>query len=257
MGADLVSATAVMSHSRSISSRVSMLRRPAQGVPCDTTPDRLVAHWLLALAALTLLLIVVGGLTRLTGSGLSITEWRPVTGALPPLSEAAWRAEFAKYQGIPQFQLVNPDLTPDAFRRIYWWEWSHRALARLYGLGLLTLLILVMVRRRWPPRLLTSLVLITVLSALQAALGWWMVRSGLSERVDVLPERLAIHLGAAHLLLGLLVRSSLIAFEPGPPAVRSPWAAPMAVFLGGCSSRSCSAPWSPATRPALSTTTGR
>lgn len=164
---------------------------------------KLVANWLLGLCALVILTIVVGGLTRLTDSGLSITEWRLVAGVLPPLSEAAWQAEFAKYQEIPEFQLQNQSMDIAAFKRIYWWEWTHRQLGRLIGLywaaGFIWFAFAKRLPAGWAPRLLGVGVLIGV----QGAVGWWMVASGLSGgSVDVAPSRLLVHLMLAFAILG-------------------------------------------------------
>ena len=164
---------------------------------------KLVANWLLGLCVLVILTIVVGGLTRLTDSGLSITEWRLVAGVLPPLSEAAWQAEFAKYQEIPEFQLQNQSMDIAAFKRIYWWEWTHRQLGRLIGLywaaGFVWFAFAKRLPAGWTPRLLGVGVLIGV----QGAVGWWMVASGLSgSSVDVAPSRLLVHLMLAFAILG-------------------------------------------------------
>lgn len=162
-----------------------------------------VANWLLGLCALVILTIVAGGLTRLTDSGLSITEWRPIGGILPPLSEAAWQAEFAKYREIPEFQLQNQSMDLAAFKRIYWWEWTHRQLGRLIGLywaaGFVWFAFAKRLPTGWTPRLLGVGALIGV----QGAVGWWMVASGLSGgSVDVAPARLLVHLMLAFAILG-------------------------------------------------------
>lgn len=164
-----------------------------------------VRIWLAVLFALVVAMIAVGGLTRLTDSGLSITEWRPVTGALPPMSDADWQAEFEKYRQSPEFQLQNSQMTLDGFRSIYWWEWGHRQLGRVIGLvwaaGFLGLLI----ARRMPPGWAGRLLGLGLLGGAQGAVGWWMVSSGLSGRmVDVASYRLAIHLGLAFAILGLI-----------------------------------------------------
>lgn len=166
---------------------------------------RAIAVWLTALAVLVGAMILVGGLTRLTDSGLSITEWKPVTGALPPLSEADWQSEFSKYQTIPEFELVNRDMTLDEFRSIYWWEWGHRQLGRLVGLVWAAGFVWFLVRRRIPQGWTFKLALPGLLGGVQGAIGWWMVSSGLTGRmVDVASYRLALHLGLAFLILGLL-----------------------------------------------------
>jgi len=186
--------------------------------------SRAVAVWLLVVAALVLAMVVVGGSTRLTGSGLSITQWKPVSGVLPPLSQAAWQAEFAGYRAIPQFQYVNPGMTLDQFRFIYWWEWSHRFLARLLGVVFLLPLIWFAVRRELPRRLLWQFGAVVLLLALEPLVGWWMVASGLADRVYVAPERLTIHLGIAFALLGALIWTAFDAWSGSArQTLPSPW----------------------------------
>ena len=166
---------------------------------------RLVRGWLIVLYALVLTMIVVGGLTRLTDSGLSITEWRPVTGALPPLTAEAWAAEFAKYQSIPEYQLQNKGMTLDGFKSIYWWEWGHRQLGRVIGLVWALGFAALLATRNIPPGWTRRLLLVGVLGGLQGAVGWSMVRSGMSgARVDVASYWLAVHLGIAFTILGLI-----------------------------------------------------
>jgi cytochrome c oxidase assembly protein subunit 15 len=166
---------------------------------------RVVRAWLLAVAALVFAVAFVGGATRLTGSGLSIVEWRPVTGALPPLSEEAWHAEFAKYKAIPQYKELNRGMSLGEFKAIYWWEWGHRLLGRLIG-GAFLLPFLWFLWRGWiEPRLRTWLWGIFALGALQGAVGWWMVASGLAERVSVSQYRLAFHLTLACIIFALLI----------------------------------------------------
>ncbi|WP_022706341.1 heme A synthase [Paracoccus zeaxanthinifaciens] len=166
---------------------------------------RAIRAWLSVLFVMVLAMIVVGGATRLTDSGLSITEWKPVTGALPPMNAADWDAEFALYQQIPQYQELNRGMTLSEFKQIYWWEWGHRLLGRAVGLvwavGLLFFAATRRVPTGWMPRLLT----IGVLGGLQGAIGWWMVSSGLVEGMtSVASYRLAVHLGIAFLILGLI-----------------------------------------------------
>ncbi|MBJ2152948.1 heme A synthase [Paracoccus sp. IB05] len=161
--------------------------------------------WLIVLFLLVVAMIVVGGLTRLTGSGLSITEWRPVTGAIPPMDLASWTAEFDKYRQTPQYELANTGMTLDQFKTIYWWEWAHRQLGRLVGLiwaiGFLGFLVTKSIPPRWSKRLL----LIGALGGLQGAIGWWMVSSGLSgSMIRVASYRLAVHLGLAFIILGFI-----------------------------------------------------
>ncbi|MBX3497638.1 MAG: COX15/CtaA family protein [Parvibaculum sp.] len=166
---------------------------------------RAIAIWLAAVAALVFIMVVVGGLTRLTESGLSITEWKPVTGALPPMSEEHWQAEFDLYRQIPQYQLINKGMSLAEFKTIYWWEWSHRFLGRLIGLAFFMPFVWFLVTRRVERALLPRLVGLFVLGGMQGVLGWWMVMSGLTERTEVSQYRLAAHLGLATLIYMALV----------------------------------------------------
>lgn len=164
-----------------------------------------VRVWLAVLFALVALMIAVGGLTRLTDSGLSITEWRPVTGALPPLSEADWQAEFARYQASPEFREQNAAMDLAGFKSIYWWEWGHRQLGRVIGLVWAAGFVAFLATRRIPAGWTGRLLGLGALGAAQGAIGWWMVSSGLTGRmVDVASYRLAIHLGLAFAILGLI-----------------------------------------------------
>ncbi|MEZ5877089.1 MAG: COX15/CtaA family protein [Tepidamorphaceae bacterium] len=167
--------------------------------------DRAVRVWLLALAIAVVAMVMVGGATRLTDSGLSITEWKPVTGALPPLSEADWHAEFEKYRQIPEYHLVNKGMTLEEFKQIYWWEWGHRLLGRFVGV-LFIVPFLFFLARGWLTRRMLWLTFgAFVLGGMQGAIGWWMVASGLVERTDVSQYRLAAHLGMAVLIFAYLV----------------------------------------------------
>ncbi|WP_193141568.1 MULTISPECIES: heme A synthase [unclassified Meridianimarinicoccus] len=171
----------------------------------DSGARRGIRAWLWLLFAMVVAMIVVGGLTRLTDSGLSITEWAPVTGAVPPMSLEAWETEFAKYQQIDEFKVENSDMTLAEFKAIYWWEWGHRQLGRTVGLvwavGFLSFLAMKKIPAGWTGRLL----LLGGLGGLQGAIGWWMVASGLVEgRTDVASYRLAVHLGLAFAILGLI-----------------------------------------------------
>ncbi|WP_425100594.1 heme A synthase [Tropicibacter sp. S64] len=161
--------------------------------------------WLMVLFALVVVMIAVGGLTRLTDSGLSITEWRPVTGALPPMDAAGWESEFEKYRQIPEYQLQNKGMTLAEFKSIYWWEWGHRQLGRVIGLvwalGFFGFLAARQIPTGWTGRLLG----LGALGGLQGAVGWWMVSSGLGgEMLDVASYRLATHLGLAFIILGFI-----------------------------------------------------
>jgi cytochrome c oxidase assembly protein subunit 15 len=161
--------------------------------------------WLLAVAALVFLMVSVGGATRLTGSGLSITEWQPIVGTVPPLSQADWLEAFAKYQQIPQYHHVNRGMSLDAFKTIFWWEWTHRFLGRLIGATFLLPFLYFLAAGQMPRALLGRLSGIFVLGALQGFIGWYMVRSGLADRIDVSQYRLALHLGLAILIFGALI----------------------------------------------------
>ena len=164
-----------------------------------------VRFWLMALFALVTVMILVGGLTRLTDSGLSITEWKPLSGALPPMSEAAWWAEFDRYKSFPEYQRQNMNMDLAAFKSIYWWEWGHRQLGRLIGLVWAAGFFGFLATKKIPPGWTGRLLGIGLLGGLQGAIGWWMVKSGLTgDRVDVASYRLAVHLGLAFVILGLI-----------------------------------------------------
>lgn len=163
-----------------------------------------VRRWLVVIFLLVAAMIAVGGITRLTDSGLSITEWRPVTGALPPLNETDWQAEFAKYQASPEFLLQNSQMDLAAFKSIYWWEWGHRQLGRIVGLVWAAGFVFFWATKRIPVGWTGRLLALGGLGALQGAIGWWMVASGLTgAMVDVASYRLATHLGLAFAILGL------------------------------------------------------
>ena len=191
-----------------------------------------VAIWLFVVAALVVGMVILGGATRLTGSGLSITEWRPVTGAIPPLSAAEWQAEFARYQQIPQYAQLNAGMSLADFKTIYWWEWSHRFLGRLIGVAFFVPFVIFAIRRELPRRLFLRLGLIFVLGAAQGAVGWWMVASGLSQRVSVAPERLMVHLGLAFALLAALFWTALDCWAGAArQTLPSPWGRRAALLL--------------------------
>ena len=166
---------------------------------------RLARLWLMVLFAMVAAMVVVGGLTRLTDSGLSITEWNLVKGALPPMNAADWQVVFAKYQTSPEYLLQNKGMDLGEFKSIYWWEWSHRQLGRLIGLVWALGFVLLWLTKRLPTGWAGRLALIGVLGGLQGAIGWWMVSSGLTgSMVDVASYRLATHLGLAFIILGLI-----------------------------------------------------
>jgi cytochrome c oxidase assembly protein subunit 15 len=169
----------------------------------------LTAAWLFTVATLVFAMIVVGGATRLTHSGLSITQWKPISGVIPPLDLVHWREVFARYQTTPEYQLINRGMTLDQFKEIYWWEWSHRLLGRLVGAVTLVGFVLLVALRRLPERLIGRCALLPLLVAVQGLIGWWMVMSGLSVRTSVAPERLGIHLGSALLIFLLAVWAGL------------------------------------------------
>lgn len=166
---------------------------------------RWLCIWLGIVAALVILMVLVGGATRLTDSGLSITEWKPIMGAIPPLSAQDWQIAFDKYRQIPEYTLVNKGMNLSEFKVIYWWEWGHRQLGRLIGLVYVVPLVAFLAMGVIPKHWRLKLIGLGLLGGLQGAIGWWMVASGLSERVDVAPIRLAIHLGTAFIILGLLL----------------------------------------------------
>lgn len=165
--------------------------------------------WLWLVAALVLVMVGVGGATRLTGSGLSITEWQPILGAIPPLSDAAWQDAFAKYKQIPQYTQVNKGMSLPEFKVIFWWEWGHRFLGRLIGLAFALPLAWFWWQGRIGPQLGRRLLGLLALGGVQGFMGWYMVMSGLSERTSVSQYRLAMHLGLAILIFGLLVWTAL------------------------------------------------
>jgi cytochrome c oxidase assembly protein subunit 15 len=168
----------------------------------DISPVRV---WLIAVAVLIALMVLVGGATRLTESGLSIVEWKPVTGSLPPLGEAAWMQAFDAYKTIPQYRQMNAGMSLDEFKTIFWWEWSHRLLGRVIGAVYLLPFLWFLWRGGLGAELKRRLWGIFALGALQGAVGWWMVASGLSERVEVSQYRLATHLVLALLIFACIV----------------------------------------------------
>jgi cytochrome c oxidase assembly protein subunit 15 len=158
--------------------------------------------WLAGIALLIVAMILVGGATRLTESGLSITEWQPVMGTIPPLSEADWQEAFTAYQQIPQYKELNRGMSLDQFKTIYWWEWTHRFLGRLIGVVFLVPFIVFWAAGYIPRALLPRLIGLFVLGGLQGAIGWYMVKSGLVDRTSVSQYRLMVHFGFAVAILG-------------------------------------------------------
>ena len=186
---------------------------------------RSIAYWLFAVAFLVFAMVVIGGITRLTESGLSITEWKPLSGAIPPLNAADWQAEFARYQATPEYREINGPAGMDlaAFQKIYFWEWLHRLLGRLIGLAFALPLVWFAIRRAIPRGYGWRLVALLALGGFQGALGWYMVQSGLVNRTDVSHFRLAAHLLTAFLLLGGLIWTALdLRQHPRPPAAPHP-----------------------------------
>lgn len=183
-----------------------------------------IANWLLAVAGLIVVMVVVGGITRLTESGLSITEWKPLTGIIPPLNAEQWQAEFDNYKRIPEYQQLNQGMTLAGFQAIFFWEYLHRLLGRLIGVAFALPLLWFAVRRAIPRGYGWRLVALLALGGLQGAIGWWMVASGLVERTDVSHFRLATHLLTALFILAGLVWTALdlrdLARDPGARPAR-------------------------------------
>lgn len=167
--------------------------------------QRYVQLWLFVMAALVFAMVLVGGATRLTESGLSITEWKPLVGAIPPLSDADWQDAFGKYKLIPQYQALNAGMTLTDFKSIYWWEWSHRLLGRLIGFAFFLPFLLFAATGNLPRRTWPQMAAIFLAGAAQGALGWYMVASGLVDRVEVSQYRLAAHLTLATLIFGAIL----------------------------------------------------
>jgi cytochrome c oxidase assembly protein subunit 15 len=186
-----------------MSEALALSSTAAAGARCRD--DRPVACWLLAVAAMIFAMVVIGGITRLTESGLSITEWKPVSGVIPPLSAADWQREFDLYKQIPEFQKLRPDMTLAEFKGIYWWEYVHRLWGRLIGLAFAVPGLWLLLRGRIRSELRPRLAALFILGGLQGALGWFMVKSGLALRTDVSQYRLV-----AHLLFALLIYSLML-----------------------------------------------
>lgn len=174
-------------------------------ISAPSEPHRAVRWWLISVAALIALMVLVGGATRLTESGLSIVEWKPVTGSVPPLSEAAWSEAFEAYKKIPQYRELNAGMSLSEFKEIFWWEWSHRFLGRFIGAAYLLPFLFFLWRGGLSGELKRRLWLLFALGGLQGAVGWWMVASGLTERVEVSQYRLA-----THLMLALLIFAGIV-----------------------------------------------
>ncbi|MGO9768543.1 MAG: COX15/CtaA family protein [Roseiarcus sp.] len=175
----------------------------------DAGASRAVRAWLIAVAALIFVMVLVGGATRLTESGLSITQWQPVTGVIPPFGQAAWVEEFQRYKQIPQYAALNADMSLDGFKTIYYWEWSHRLLARLIGAAFVLPALWFWRRGRFRGPLGRQVAVATGLLALEPIVGWWMVSSGLAGRTEVAQERLALHLLIAAAAFGALIYAAV------------------------------------------------
>ncbi len=204
----------------------------AESIPNFSARDRLrpVRIWLYVVALMVLAIVVVGGLTRLTESGLSITEWQPISGVIPPLSDADWVAEFENYKHIPQYQLLNQGMTLDGFKFIFWWEWAHRLLARVIGFAFAVPFLVFLFQRRFSWNLAAPLAGLFVLGGLQGVVGWWMVSSGLETLTSVSQYRLATHLGTALLLFLALVWVAR-RLSPAHPVPTDAQRAPVALLL--------------------------
>ena len=187
---------------------------------------RAIRLWLYVVAALVFAMVLVGGATRLTESGLSITEWQPLTGALPPVNEAQWQIEFEKYQSIPQYQELNAGMSLADFKTIFWWEWAHRLIGRAIGVVFFAPFVWFLWRGWIPSDRRAGLWMILALGALQGAIGWWMVASGLADRVEVSQYSLAIHLVLACLIYVAVVWTGTRWRDEGTPLGKLSKAAP-------------------------------
>ncbi len=188
--------------------------RPATGTEAERRP---IAIWLLVCCAMIFAMVVIGGITRLTWSGLSITEWRPVMGAIPPLSAAEWQAEFAKYQQTTQYRLMNGGMGLADFKAIFLWEYVHRLWGRLIGFVYLLPFLYFLIRRQIPARIAWPLAGIFLLGAAQGAVGWWMVKSGLADRIEVSQYRLTAHLALALVIYAATLWTALGLLTPSLP----------------------------------------
>ncbi|MDZ4258781.1 MAG: COX15/CtaA family protein [Gemmatimonadales bacterium] len=184
--------------------------------------DRAVRRWLIISAMAVVVAVVVGGITRLTDSGLSITEWRPISGIFPPLNSADWDTAYQRFLQIPQAQTTHRGISPESFRWIYWWEWFHRMLARLVGVILALPYLVLRLRGAIRTAHRRRLLLLPILAATQGALGWWMVSSGLAVRISVSPVRLTIHLGVALVILCVCIWTMLELTPHDAPPNRRP-----------------------------------
>jgi cytochrome c oxidase assembly protein subunit 15 len=200
--------------------------QPVAPAPPALARPRAIADWLFIVAGLVLLMIVVGGITRLTESGLSIVRWEPVSGAVPPMNEAEWIAEFDRYRQSPQYEQVNQGMSLAEFKGIFFWEYVHRLLGRVIGLAFALPLLWFAWKRAVPAGYGWRLVVLLALGGLQGAIGWWMVASGLVDRPEVSHIRLAVHLLAALLIFAALIWTALdlrrLAADPAARPARMP-----------------------------------
>ena len=192
-----------------------------EAAPRAPDADRPIALWLLLCCAMIFAMVVIGGITRLTESGLSITEWQPVTGVLPPLGAAQWQAEFDKYKAIPQYRAIHAEMTLADFKFIFFWEYLHRLWGRLIGVAFAVPFLYFLLRGRIDWRLAPRLAGLLVLGGLQGVLGWYMVKSGLADRIEVSQYRLAAHLIAAVIIYIAILWVALDLLAP-PTALRDP-----------------------------------
>jgi cytochrome c oxidase assembly protein subunit 15 len=199
----------------------------------EKTNRALVRGWLYFVLLVLFALVLVGGTTRLTHSGLSITEWKPIHGVIPPLSAGEWQEEFAKYQQIPEYRQINKGMNLDEFKSIFWWEWSHRLLARGVGFVFAVPLFFLWLSGRLESRIKPKLAGILLLGAIQGGIGWWMVASGLVDRTDVSQYRLATHLTIACIIFVAImaVARGLAPHSEDPASRRTQWVAGALVFL--------------------------
>jgi cytochrome c oxidase assembly protein subunit 15 len=202
-------------------------------LPRAADRPRAIAAWLLAVAALVFLMVVVGGITRLTESGLSIVKWDVVSGTLPPLNDAAWAAQFDAYRATSQYQLINRGMSLAEFKHIFFWEYFHRLLGRLIGIAFALPLLWFWVRRAIPAGYKPRLLALLMLGGLQGTIGWWMVSSGLVDRAAVAHERLAVHLVTALTIMAGCIWTVLDLLRTGTPTQPRPhrWVVPFAVLL--------------------------
>jgi cytochrome c oxidase assembly protein subunit 15 len=220
---------------------MTALTEPLVAKPTRPPARRLVRGWLVVVALMIMAMVVVGGATRLTHSGLSITSWKPIHGVVPPLNDGQWQQEFSAYQQIPEYQQLNQGMTLDGFKAIFWWEYAHRLLGRAIGVVVLLPLIFFWATGRLERTLKPRLVALFLLGGLQGAVGWWMVASGLSVRTDVSQYRLATHLTLACILLaytwwtvrGLSVRTIASRASSRAVALLVVAIAFVQIFLGG------------------------